>query len=152
MILDNTLMFDPKGTAITTSAYSTNVIDLGAGSNLGVSHPLNVMVAIGESFAAAGNATLMFDLHAAPDNGSGAPGTWQILTNSNTINKANLMAGATFALPLPTNHPNLAGALPRFLRLQYLVGTGPFTAGKLMACLAMQVQSNPGAKSGFEVL
>lgn len=150
MLIDSNLVFDPSGTAITASADSTNVIDA-CGTGLPASpqgrdlgpgaKPLKVRVCVQTAFTAVGAATLQVVLKAAPDNGSGAPGTYAILSQTDAIPKASLVAGAYIDLPIPPAPPQMdvappdeiAGHMPRFYKIAYVVGTGPMTAGTVEA-------------------
>lgn len=147
-MIDSNLLFDPANTAITATAASTNVIDA-AGTGLPASpqmrdlgpgaKPLKARVVVQQAFTAAGAATLQVQLEAAPDNGSGAPGAYAILAQSDAIPKASLIAGAFIDLVIPPAPPQMdvlppdevAGSAPRFYRLNYVVATGPFTAGQV---------------------
>jgi len=146
MLIDSNLLFDPSGTAVTASADSTNVIDA-CGTGLPASpqgrdlgpgaKPLKARVCIQTALIAAGAATLQVQLLAAPDNGSGAAGTYAILSQTDAIPKANLVAGAYIDIMIPPAPPQMdplapdevAGSMPRFYKLHYVVGTGPFTGG-----------------------
>jgi hypothetical protein len=63
----------------------------------------------------------------APDNGSGAPGSWVTLAQSDAIPVASLVRGYRF---LPGGVP---GPTQRFVRLNYVVGTASMTGGALTA-------------------
>lgn len=141
MILDTQLMFDPAGTAITATAASTNILDLSVGRDLGIGDnpALKILVVPGAAFTAAGAATLQIAVQGAPDNGSGAPGTWTTYAQTDVLALATLNAtGADlnrdlFGIDLPSRPPGITP--PRFLRLNYTVATGPMTAGTLQAYL-----------------
>ncbi|MDB5405204.1 MAG: hypothetical protein JWL84_116 [Rhodospirillales bacterium] len=157
MIIDSLLLFDPSGTALTASAASTNVLDtVGTGipaspqgNDLGIGPQLKARICIQTALLASGAATLQIQLQAAPDN-AGAPGTYITISQSDAIPKASLVAGAFIDLevnPLPpqgmTSPPTEAPAnIPRFYRLNYVVATGPFTAGTIEAFLTDQVLSD----------
>ena len=151
--LDQALKFS-DAQAITVSAASTNLYDItGAGSgnvppmsfgttglaaaDMGMGEGIrpNILVSVAEAFTAAGAATLQIQVQAAPDNGSGSPGTYTTILETAAIPKATLTLGANFQLPLP---PLAVGeVLPRFYRLNYVVATGPMTAGKLNSSLLL---------------
>ena len=154
MIMDALNIFDPAGTAITASAASTNVIDLynvAAGisgttwaRDIGIGDdPLWVVVQVGTAFTAAGAATLQVAFQTAPDGGSGTPGTFVNLAMSDTIAKTALTAGAEvlrIAVPL---------GCQRFIRMNYTVATGPFTAGTIQAELVVDRQAFVAYPSGY---
>ncbi|MDE2233450.1 MAG: hypothetical protein KGJ90_05065 [Patescibacteria group bacterium] len=118
------------GVNSTTGAALAIGVDYGAGEGL-AAHSLNITV--GTTFTAAGAATLTVTLLAAPDNGSNAPGSYTTILSTAALPVANLIAGASFNIPIPPIELPLSEALPRFYKLNYAVATGPFTAGKLSA-------------------
>jgi hypothetical protein len=167
MIYDSNLIFS-NNQAITASAASTGVIDLQGGLNINSGQsfrtaPLNVFgedIGIGDGVAipkvaayvttpfAPGTATLQVQLQHAPDTGAnepaGTPGTW--VTDAETaaagIAGSAMVAGASICKldwP-PVQNPTIP--LPRYLRLNYVVGTGPFTAGNVFAGIVLQRAEN----------
>ena len=210
MFLDANLLFDPAGTAIASTAVSTNVLDLGANRDIGSGNLQgHIQVLVQSTFtAAAQTANVNVQLQGAPDNGSGSPGTYNLMMESGVtpigllvagsrvvdlqaaaladsivptnpapvtatfssaassitvssgagiqagqvVNGPGIVPGTTVAtsytlgsttVPLSTN-TTAAGTnvvvsfsvqlpLPRFLRLNYVVSNGPFTAGTLIA-------------------
>ena len=88
-------MFDPSGTAITTTAVSSNVLDLGVNRDAGVGrHGLKLLVTVGNQFTSATpTATMNVQLQGAPDNGSGAPGGWTLLGEGGTTPLGQLSPG-----------------------------------------------------------
>jgi hypothetical protein len=158
MFIDKLLEFDPAGTAITSTAASTNVIDLGVARDIGStgdSTEPNVLIQVGTALT--GGTSLNVQLEGAPDNGSGLPGTYGVLDESGVIPAASLVAGARILLgPLP--RVGAGNVMPRFLRLNYVV-VGPFTGGTVQAeiggvfdAYAQQAGGFIGGyKSGFTV-
>lgn len=71
MILDKLLMFSEKQ-AVTASAASTDVIDLGpidgTRRDIGVGYPLEFLATVDTTATAAGAATLNVQLQTSPDN------------------------------------------------------------------------------------
>lgn len=139
---------------ITVTAPSTNVIDyagLGVGvpvnnrfgnaTNFGQDpgigdgiSPPNILCQVGTAFTAGGAATLTVQLQEAPDTAnSGTPGTWTTIAQTDAIPVASLTAGTKIAeFTIPPKGPEVAAsAFPRFFRLNYVVGTGPFTGGSI---------------------
>lgn len=109
--------------------------DMGGGGPLTSAPQLGVWVTT--TFTAGGAATLRVQLEAAVDNGSGSPGTWNIIDQSDDIPVADLTSGTPgqplVSFTVPRKYPG-AGA-PRFYRVNYVVTTGPMTAGALSAAL-----------------
>ena len=148
-----------NGQAVTVTAPSVNVYDVAGlgvgvavtnrigvagtvfGSDLGGGGPLasapQLGVWVATTFTAAGAATLQCQLQAAIDNGAGSPGAWDTILESDTVPVANLIAGtpgrplASFTVPSRYQ----GQGFPRFYRVNYVVATGPMTAGASSAAL-----------------
>src|SRR5260221_13993257 len=154
MIYDNNLIFS-NNQAITATAASTSVIDLQGGLAINVGPNATVFgedIGIGDgvamlkvaafvttTFTAAGAGTLVVALQGAPDTGAsepgGTPGTYVTYAQTGVIALADLVAGMKIAaLDWPPVQPN-SSPLPRYLRLNYTVATGPMTAGNIFAGL-----------------
>jgi hypothetical protein len=123
----------------TGSSVSTNVIDLGVARDIGgaVTDQLMLLCEVVTAFTSGGSATLQVQFQTAPDNGSGAPGSWSTLAQSDAIAVASLVQGYKF---LPGELP---GGTQRFLRLNYVVGTAAMTAGTLKAGLVPSLDVQP---------
>jgi hypothetical protein len=173
MILDiNTLLSSAQ--AITVTAPSTFVIDL-AGQGVGVADPNifgqgggatifgedigigdgmsppNLLCVVTTAFTAAGAGTLQVQLQAAPDTGAntGTPGTWSTLVQTDAIALASLTKGQKIAeFTVPPNYPGLT-TKPRFLRVNYVVATGPMTAGAVTASIITGRDDQPAYPAGF---
>lgn len=153
MLLDKLYEFDPAGTLITVTAPSTNVLDLhgatllpafsatvlpgrdmGIGASGGVVPRL--MIVTQAAFTAAGAATLNLQFQGAPDNGAGVPGAYVTYAETGVIAKATLVNGVRiFDIDWPRvlTTPVAPANLPRFVRLNYVVATGPFQTGSVQA-------------------
>lgn len=157
MLIDSQLLLDPFKTAITVSRASTNIIDLAVGRDIAMGAELNLLVLSDGLFAAGGGATLDIAFQGAPDNGSGLPGTYVTYSELRglTIAQLNTVALANgqvwpVALPAaPRNIDALGSTMPRFLRLNYTVTTGPFTAGALGAAVVLDTDQIAMYPSGF---
>jgi len=128
MIQDKQLEFS-NSQAITATAQSTNVIDLGARGSWGKGsygeRDVDIVFTVDQTFAAAGAATLTPQLRTSANSDmSGAV----VVQSGPTLAIADLAAGADFAWK-----PDLGGAMARYCDINYVVATGPFTAGKLTA-------------------
>lgn len=126
MLLDRKNMVSYKQ-AITVSAPSTDVIDLGppmwtgfAGSD----KDIDMFFSVDQAFLAAGAATLQIDIQSSPvsDFSSGVVTHW----SSGAIPKTQLTTTGKQALGA-----HLPPDVQRYVRANYTVGTGPFTAGQL---------------------
>ncbi|ABY97655.1 hypothetical protein HMH05_25935 [Pseudomonas sp. SbB1] len=147
MITDKLNMFSGlAGQAVTASAASTDVIDLGplthgnTRRDIGAGEPLFLVVCVLLAAAAAGAATVNFQLQTSDDNA-----TWVTLYDSGAKALADLAVGKQ---PVAVGLPR---GVRRYLRLNYSVGTGPLTAGTFWAGLVKDVQDTATYASGFVV-
>lgn len=142
MIFDKTLLLS-DGQAITATAASTNVIDLGAtGTPLGSSVALTRDIGIGDGCvelavdvtATFNNLTsLQVTVQTSPDNA-----TWTDLESGRAVPLASLVAGYQFFVP--SRFPE--GTRARYVRLNYtVVGTAP-TTGAITAGAVAGRQTN----------
>jgi len=138
MIFDQqTLLSDAQ--AITATAASTNVIDLGPIKtgivrDIGKGKPIPLLVQVLEQFTAAGAGTLTVALQVDDNEAfSSAKTVW----TSATFALATLKPGFVV---IPEYIPR--GTDERYMRLNYTVATGPMTAGKVTAGVTMGNQSN----------
>lgn len=156
MILDNLLAFVSSPQTITSTAASTNIIDLtGFGSgqtpnlNFGNATKYGADMGIGDgeavpkvvftvstTFTTSNSATLTVQLQGAPDNGSNAPGSYTTYAEIPTLGTSSLIASATtpaapgiFAIDWPKVPYN--AAFPRFWRINWQVNVGTFSAGAI---------------------
>ncbi|KYK44543.1 hypothetical protein A1D31_14190 [Bradyrhizobium liaoningense] len=138
MIFDRqSLLSDAQ--AITVTAPSTNVIDLGPIAtgivrDIGKGKQIPLLIQVIEAFTAAGAATLTVTLQVDNDGAFGSPKT---VWTSPALALADLVAGKVI---IPEYVPR--GTDERYMRLNYTVATGPMTAGKITAGVTMGNQSN----------
>jgi len=140
MYMDGLLLFD-TALALTASAASTNQIDLLNARDMGVGDDpaLDVVVQVGSALLSAGATTLTIQVQGSTDNV-----TYTTYAQSDAIPKANLTAGAKFSIDMPRMPPHAAGR-PRYLRLNYVVATGPFTGGNITSFIVVDDQQNAGS-------
>jgi hypothetical protein len=126
MITDKKLFFSEKQ-AVTTTAASTHTVDTGApDSKIGDGTPVRLNIAVDTAFTGQGATTLKAALQDSADNSSFAD---VIVTDA--IDEAELIEGkAILKVPLPNG-------LRRYIRLNYTVGSGPFTAGPVSSFLSL---------------
>lgn len=144
------------GDALTVTAISSNVIDLTNGSgtpatqDLGISLDGNhsgmwlvVQTDSSADFAAVGAATLQITVES--DSAVGL-GTSTVHLTSPVIAKATMLKNTVlWRTKLPSD------TYKRYLGLRYTVGTGPFTAGAILAVLTPQIDRNVIYAAGFTI-
>lgn len=118
MILDADLVFSNKQ-AVTTTATSTNEIDLGvAGDAIG--QELTIHVVVDTAFATL--TSLAVSLETSTDGS-----TWATVLSGPAVPRASLTKGANiFCVRVPQG-------LSRYVRMKYTVGGSDATAGKVTA-------------------
>jgi hypothetical protein len=166
MILDSLLMFSSAQDLFTPAAgaiNSTNVIDLGVNSGIpssangggardmgaGDNPSLEIMIIAKTLFV--GGTSLSVALQGAPDNGSGAEGSYTTMVTIPAVVTANLDAGQAIG-NITVPRPVPGQPLPRFLKLVYTT-VGDFTAGTVDAGIVLdrddQITGTDGAYSGY---
>jgi len=136
MYLDKQTLFSDDQ-AITATATSTNVIDLGAiGIAKGDVKEIDVWVQVTKAFGSGDtDGTLVVSLRTDSDAVIGTGGV--VLHQTAAIVEADLVAGYQFSLgTIPVN-------AEEFLDLNFTVaGSGDFTAGNITAGLVLDRQTN----------
>jgi hypothetical protein len=144
MIVDNTLVFSDSQ-AVTATAASTNVIDLGApGTPFGAANAVSfdigkgtdiaILVEVTEAFATLTSLTVSMET----DDNSGFSSPATVVTGA-AIPVASLTLGYVFQFParIPL------GVNERYLRLKYTVAGSSATTGKIFAGIVAARQTNP---------
>lgn len=163
MLMDQNLQFS-NAQAVTATALSTKAIDLlagvaiasagayttpasiignaatfgmdfGIGMHSGIPRVVGTAIA---AFTAGGAGTMQVQFQGAADSASGtlAGYTWVTYGQTDTIAKTLLTASTRiFSFDWPMR--KIGAALPRFVVLNYVVATGPMTAGTVTADVAM---------------
>lgn len=137
--------------AVTASAVSGNTIDLISIRDTGAGEEMNIYVNVEVAAAAAGAATVNFQVITSAAAALTAP---TIIGQTDAIPKANLTVGSQIIIPLPRSFINQLGQ--RYLGLQYTVTTGPLTAGTFSAGVILDAPDNTAQMkktypSGFSV-
>ena len=156
MILDNLLTFDNNllFVAGTTGAIgtqpSTNVIDLGITSGIpasaqgggardigiGDDPAMKLLVQVITTITSGGAPTLQIALQGAVDNGAGAPAAFSTWWTSPAYALATLNAGSRlYDMDMP--RPPDGIAIPRFLRMAYIIATATLTGGNISAFIVL---------------
>lgn len=139
MITDTNLRVS-SAQAVTTTAVSTNTIDLALARDIGKGAKLRFAISVDTAATAAGAATVTFQ---AITSTSAALTSPTIVGSTDAIGKAALTASvANGGLPgkriIVEINPQLATTGQRYLGLQYTVATGPLTAGAFTADLVLE--------------
>lgn len=117
---------------IPSSANGGGARDMGIGDD----PALKLLVQVSTTFTSGGAGTLSVAIQGAPDNGSGAPGTFTTWWVSPAYALATLAAGARL-LNMDFPRPPAGVAVPRFVRLLYTVGAATMTAGAVSAFVVL---------------
>jgi len=160
MILDAFAQFtaaagDSMPNGATTT--STNILDIGlsglplssAGGgarDLGVGDKPALKILVEVTTAGAGT-SIAVNLQGAPDNGSGAPGSFTTYISGPVVTAANAIAGSRL-LEVDVPRPPAGVVLPRFLQLQY-VAVGNMSAGVMKGWIVIDRFDQPGSQSGL---
>ena len=96
--------------------------------DVGISSDVQIFLRVMTNFAGSG-ASLQVQLQTAPDNGSGSPGSWTILAESQFYLVSSLTQGAELLNSL------IPAGVQKFLKLTYVVTGANMTAGALWAGL-----------------
>lgn len=145
MITDKFLRVSEAQT-VTATAVSTDTIDLSVARDMGEGNDLYMNFAVTEAALASGAATVEFQVIGSTAAALTSP---VVLGSSGAIGKASLTLGANVAVRI---NPQIASLGLRYLGANYVVTTGPLTAGKFTADVVETIQD--GRKyyaSGFTV-
>lgn len=155
MILDSLLCFSSAQALNSTTAASTNVIDLLNPRDMGIGDDPALKLAIFVTTAfvlASSTPSLTIQFQGAPDNGSGAPGTYITYAESRAYAAADMPLGAKlFPIDVPHRDPTLTSTFPRFYRLNYLIATSTFSAGALSAYIVIDRQDSSQYPAGLTI-
>ena len=135
MIIDGLLQFDAPLSAITVTRVSTNVIDLLNFRDIGYGNPaMWLWLGVNAAFTAGGAGTLQVQLQGSVDNA-----TYVTLAETRAFSIAELTPIAPLIVMAWPTVPGQT-ITPRYLRLNYIVATGPMTAGSVNAQLVLDPQ------------
>lgn len=146
MILDNLLAFSVNQT-ITTTAVSTNIVDLNNARDIGVGDnpAMKIAIFVGTAFTSTAAATLQIQAQGSTDST-----TWVTYAESRAYSIANLGAGDKL---FPIDWPAIIDddPLPRYIRLNYVGGVATLTTGALSAYLVLDRQDWRSYPAGLTV-
>ena len=177
MIIDGFLLFTGTSNGasggITSSAYTdapttgtqdcSNIIDIGVKSgiptsangggarDLGIGDDPSLKLLVQVTTAFTVGTSMQVELQGAPDNGSGAPGSYSVMWLGPVVTEANMVAGAYLAnVDVPRTIPGQAP--PRFLKLTCIT-VGTHTLGQIEGTIVLdrfdQMVGTGGALSGY---
>jgi hypothetical protein len=134
---------------VTASAVSTNTVDLGTARDVGAGEDLEVVFTVDEAAVAAGAATVEFQVVGSAAAALTSP---VVLGSSGAIAKASLTIGAQVVVQI--NPQDIVPLGYRYLGANYVVATGPLTAGKFTAhaLINAPMGKQKAYASGFSVL
>lgn len=149
MIVDALLQLS-AAQAVTSTAVSTDTIDLLQNRDVGAGNDLYAIFTVDTAATAAGAATVNFQVISSASASLTSP---TVLAQTDAIPKTDLTAGRK---PITVRiSPQVLNSLPigqRYLGVQYTVGTGPLTAGAFTCYITdSDVSVNKNYPSGFTV-
>lgn len=137
MILDAENRFS-NAQAVTVTAKSTDTVDMGPNSHAknsqGQEKKLEIVLHVNTTFTAAGAGTLTVQIRSSANSDMSSP---VIHESSDVLALADLVAGNKIRY-----QPRVPINAGRYLDLNYVVGTGPMTAGALSAYIVHSRQTN----------
>jgi len=142
MYLDAQLLFS-DAQALTATAASTNIVDLGVDGNIGIGEPMAVVVVVDVALDdTTGDETYVIDVEA--DDNSGFSSATTIATKTATRGDA---AGTRYVLSLPADD-----SAERYIRVNYTLG-GTTPTGTVTAFLIPQnmIQNDKYYADGFTI-
>ncbi len=131
--------------AVTSTAVSEDTIDLQNRRDIGAGHELTMYFTVDTTATADGAATVTFQvIGSAAANLSSAT----VLGSTGPIALAGLTAGNRYAVKI---NPQLFGTGFRYLGANYVVATGPLTAGAFTASVVLDVADKKDYASGYSI-
>jgi len=139
MYMDKQLEFS-DGQAITATADSTNVIDLGVGRNLGVGERLYLMLDVTEAFTDSSSDSTVTVTLTTDDNESLSSDT--VIATFPVFAALSAVGVHYYNLPIDVTYE-------RYLGLVYTVANGSLTTGKFKASIVKDIQKYTAHASGY---
>lgn len=164
MIIDGLLQFDSAFSFAQAAATytSANVIDLHMTTGLpvlannqgardmgvGDDPALKLLVQVTTACTSAGAPTLTVALQGAQDNGSGSPGAYSTYWSSPAYALATIAVVGARLYDMDLPRPPAGVGMPRFLRMQYIIGTAAGTGGTIQSEIVLDRIDQPYQSSG----
>ncbi|WP_026601473.1 Bbp16 family capsid cement protein [Methylomonas sp. 11b] len=137
--------------AVTSTAVSTNTIDLSQARDIGQGGDLYAVFTVDEAATASGSATVTFQIISSAAANLSSP---TVLIETAPIAKTELTLGRDpIAICIPESFLAAQPIGQRYLGVQYTVATGPLTAGKFSCAITdSEVSVGKNYASGFSVV
>jgi len=144
MLIDNLLTLS-LSQAITTTAVSTNVIDIGVGRDLGIGDNPTLDINAQVVVAFTGGTSIQASWQGSTDNS-----TFVDMAFGPVVALANLVVGAQLLpFPVPMMQPGLT-SMYRYYRVNYVV-VGTMTAGAVTTTLILDRQASRAYAPGLVI-
>ena len=146
----------------TGTQVASNIIDLGVeglpayaagagGRDIGIGEDASLELSALITTTFVGGTSLQLQIQGAPDNGSGAPGSYTTMWTSSAVAEASLVAGSQWGnINFPRMIPGQAP--PRFIRLNFIT-VGTHTGGAIEVNVVLdrddQIMGASGVYSGY---
>ena len=149
---------DLGGPAIPASASGGGARDIGAGGGIQIPQ---ILCQVTSNLYSTGGGTVNVQVCGAPDDGTGAAGTYVVMAESGVITLSTtnpVQTGIGYAgqdlisISVPNAIINQFTTLygrPRFLRVRYVVATAVMTAGRVVTGIVLGRDDNLYYNSGF---
>lgn len=150
MILDKALLFDTAA-AVTgaTGTYSVNQVDLVNARDIGIGDGSGmtpkILVLVTTAFLTTDSATLNIAAEGSTD-----ATTWTTYAESGIL-AASVLAIQGKEFPIGWPHRSSGAAMPQYLRLNYIIGTGHFTVGSVTSAIVLGRDDIPAYPPGITV-
>ena len=130
MMLDKLTMLS-EAQAVTVTAFSTNTYDLGVARDAGAGENLALTATVDTAFTAAGAATMEIQVVCSANANLSTP---TVLKSTGPLAKTEFTAGRRpIQIEVPRSVLLAQPVGQRYVGLQYVVATGPMTAGAITA-------------------
>jgi hypothetical protein len=149
MITDALLLLS-SAQAVTSTAVSTNTIDLSQARDIGAGETLFAVFTVDTTFTAAGAATMQLQIITSAAANLGTP---TVIGQTDALGKAEFAAGRKpISIAIPRAQLAAQPIGQRYLGVQYTVATGPMTAGAITCNIVHDTQDiQKTYPSGFSV-
>lgn len=139
MILDSQLAFS-EAQAVTTTAASTNQIDLVNARDMGPGYPLKVLCLVTTAFTSNGTQASTLTIGLEGSTNSTSSNMTEIVRSPAYLSATLVDKAKVFAIDVPALPTGQA--FPRYLRLNYTVGVAAFSTGALSAYILLDRDDN----------